>query len=294
MTRVAVIGLGGMGSRIAGRLLEAGHELVLWNRTHEKAAELVERGGTLAQTPADAARRADVVITMLADPEALHDVTQGPDGLVAGVSQESTVIEMSTVGPAAVSQLRSALPEEVGLLDAPVLGSLAEAGSGALHVFVGGPPALFEQWATLLAALGTPIHVGPLGAGAAAKLVANSTLFGTLGVLGEAIALADALGLERDVTFEVLDATPLAAQAERRREAIETDEFPARFPIRLARKDADLIAEAAAETGVELRINDAARSWLREADDASWRDRDYAALLAWILRQSGRRTMDSG
>jgi 3-hydroxyisobutyrate dehydrogenase-like beta-hydroxyacid dehydrogenase len=282
MSRVAVIGLGGMGSRIAGRLLEAGHELTVWNRTREKAAELVERSATLAETPADAARLAEVVITMLADPAALLDVTQGPDGLAAGVSQGSTVIEMSTVGPAAVSQLRSGLPDEVGLLDAPVLGSLAEVESGTLHVFVGGPPALFEQWEPLLSALGTPIHVGPLGAGAAAKLVANSTLLGTIGVLGEALALADALGLERSAAFEVLGTTALAAQAERRREGIEAGEFPPRFPLRLAHKDADLIAQAAAETGVDLRITEAAGSWLAEADEASWGDRDYASVLAWI------------
>jgi len=287
MSRVAVIGLGAMGSRIAGRLLDAGHELVVWNRTHERAAELVERGATLAETPADAARRPEVVITMLADPAALQEVTEGPQSVAAGVSQGSTVIEMSTVGRAAVLQLRSALPDEVGLLDAPVLGSLSEVESGSLHVFVGGPRTLFQRWAPLLSALGTPIHVGPLGAGAAAKLVANSTLFGTLGVLGEAIALADALGLERDAAFNALGATPLAAQAERRRKAIESGEFPPRFPIRLARKDADLIAEAAAEAGVDLRITEAARSWLSDADDASWRDRDYAALLAWILQQGG-------
>jgi 3-hydroxyisobutyrate dehydrogenase-like beta-hydroxyacid dehydrogenase len=290
MSRVAVIGLGGMGSRIAGRLLEAGNELVVWNRTREKATELVERGASLAETPAEAARRAEVVITMLADPAALQDVTEGPEGVAAGVSQGSTVIEMSTVGPATVSQLRSTLPDEVALLDAPVLGSLPEAESGSLHVFVGGPPELFEQWAPLLSALGTPIHVGPLGAGAAAKLVANSTLFGALGALGEALALADALGLERSAAFDVLAASPLAAQAERRREAIGSGEFPTRFPLHLARKDADLIAEAAAKTGVELRVTEAARSWLREAEDASWGERDYAAVLAWILNASGART----
>jgi 3-hydroxyisobutyrate dehydrogenase len=288
MSRVAVIGLGGMGSRIAGRLLEAGHELTVWNRTREKAAELVERGATLAETPADAARRAEVVITMLADPAALLDVTQGTDGLAAGVSHGSTVIEMSTVGPAAVSQLRSALPEEVGLLDAPVLGSLTEVESGSLHVFVGGPPPLFEQWEPLLSALGTPMHLGPLGAGAAAKLVANATLVGTIGMLGEALALAHALGLERAAAFDVLGTTSLASQAERRRKQIESGEFPPRFPMRLARKDADLIAQAAAESGLDLRITEAARSWLREADEASWRDRDYAALLAWIIEQPER------
>src|SRR5439155_5235215 len=128
----------------------------------------------------------------------------------------------------------------VELLDAPVLGSIAEAESGALHVFVGGPRELFERWADLLEVLGTVHHVGPLGAGAAAKLIANSTLFGTIGVLGEALALADALGLSRSAAFEVLAASPLAAQAERRREAVEADEYPPRFPIALAHKDAEL------------------------------------------------------
>jgi 3-hydroxyisobutyrate dehydrogenase-like beta-hydroxyacid dehydrogenase len=277
VSRVAVIGLGAMGSRIASRLLDAGHTLVVWNRTPDKAMPLVERGATLAETPADAARAVEVVITMVADPQALEDITPA-------LTEAATVIEMSTVGPAAIARLRSALPDEVELLDAPVLGSIAEAESGSLHVFVGGPPHLFERWQQLLSVLGTPHHVGALGAGAAAKLVANSTLFGTIGVLGEALALADALGIGRDATFEVLAATPIAAQAERRRPAIESGEFPPRFPIRLARKDADLVAEAAREKGVDLHLAEAAHSWLAEADAASWHDRDYSALIAWIAR----------
>jgi 3-hydroxyisobutyrate dehydrogenase-like beta-hydroxyacid dehydrogenase len=281
MSRVAVIGLGAMGSRIAARLLEAGHELVVWNRTPEKADGLVERGAVRAETPAAAADDSEAVITMVATPDALREVTEGAEGIAAGATDASTVIEMSTVGPAAVRRLRSALHDEVGLLDAPVLGSLSEVESGSLHIFVGGNPLLFALWAPLLADLGSPIHAGPLGSGAAAKLVANSTLFGTLGVLAEALALADALGLERDAAFDVLAATPLAAQAERRRHAVESGDFPARFPIRLARKDADLVVGA---SDAELRLAEAARSWLADADEASWGERDYAALLAWILR----------
>lgn len=126
------------------------------------------------------------------------------------------------------------------------------------------------------------MHVGPLGSGAAAKLVANTTLFGTLGVLGEAIALADGLGIARDVAFEVLSMTPLGAQAERRREPIESGEFPLRFALALALKDLDLIAEAATEAEVDVRTVEAARSWFAQADSEGWGDRDYAAILALI------------
>ena len=153
---------------------------------------------------------------------------------------------------------------------------------------MGGPASLVERWTPLLSALGSPVHVGPLGSGAAAKLVANSTLFGALGILGEALALADGLGLSREAAFEVLAATPLAAQAERRRVAIETGEYPARFSLSLARKDVDLILGAASAAGVDLRLVTAARTWLAEAEETGWGDRDYAAVLAWILEVASR------
>jgi 3-hydroxyisobutyrate dehydrogenase-like beta-hydroxyacid dehydrogenase len=286
VTTVAVVGLGGMGSRIARRLLDAGHRVVVWNRTPAKAAELVGLGARRAESPADAAREADAVITMLADPDALSAVVEGPNGIAAGVGESTTLIEMSTVGPAAVSRLASLLPPGTGLLDAPVLGSLLEVEAGSLTIFVGGPEPLVERWSPVLSALGTPLHVGPQGSGAAAKLVANLTLFGAVGALGEALALAQELGLSREATFNVLAASPLAGQAERRREAIETGEYPRRFPLSLGIKDLDLIAEAAAASGVDLRLAAAARSWLAEADEAGWGDRDYSEVLAWIL---GRR-----
>ncbi|TMK91641.1 MAG: NAD(P)-dependent oxidoreductase [Actinobacteria bacterium] len=196
MSTVAVVGLGAMGSRIARRLLDAGHELVVWNRTAEKAAPLVEAGAVAVASPAEAAERAEVVITMVANPAALREVTEGEAGVAAGMG-EATAIEMSTVGPDAVKRLASVLPEGVGLLDAPVLGSRAEADAGSLRIFVGGPKELAERWMSLLSVLGSPLHVGPLGSGAAAKLVANTTLVGTIGVLGEALALAEGLGLSR-------------------------------------------------------------------------------------------------
>jgi 3-hydroxyisobutyrate dehydrogenase/2-hydroxy-3-oxopropionate reductase len=167
--------------------------------------------------------------------------------------------------------------------DAPVLGSISEAEAGTLKIFVGGPSELVEHWTPLLSTLGSPTHVGPLGSGAAAKLVANYTLFGTLGVLGEAVALAQGLGLPRDMIFEVLAATPLASQAERRRAGIETGSFPARFPLALARKDADLINEAAAAFYVDLRLAQATAAWLAVAEGSGSGDRDYSAMLQAII-----------
>jgi 3-hydroxyisobutyrate dehydrogenase-like beta-hydroxyacid dehydrogenase len=283
VSRVAVLGLGAMGSRIARRLLDAGHELVVWNRTAEKANELVAAGATRAESPADAARRAEVVLTMLADPDAVRAVVEGQDGIAAGADDSTTVIQQSTVGPAAIASVREALPDAVGLLDAPVLGSLAEVEAGSLRIFVGGPEELVRRWLPLLSELGSPTHVGPLGSGAAAKLVANTTLFGTIGVLGEALALAEGLGLSRETAFEVLAATPVAAQAERRRPSIESRDYPPRFTLALAAKDAELVRQAAEAAGVDLRVAAAARSWLADAERAGLADQDYSVVLETIL-----------
>jgi 3-hydroxyisobutyrate dehydrogenase len=277
VARVAVIGLGEMGRRVARRLLDAGHELTVWNRTAAKAEPL---GVPVAASPAEAASQAKIVITMVADPPALQAVTEGPEGVAAGASQETTVIEMSTVGPAAIERLASVL--SAPLLDAPVLGSLAEAESGTLSIFVGGGREVFERHRELLAVLGNPLYLGPSGSGAAAKLVANSTLINVIGALGEALALAEALGLSREAALQVIGTTALREQAERRRPALESGEFPPRFPLRLARKDADLIAEQ----GLDLRLTEAARSWLAEAGDG---DQDYSSVLLTILERATRR-----
>lgn len=275
---------------MARRLVEAGHEVDLWNRTPDKAAPLEEAGARPAETPAEAAAGAEVVATMVADPAALVAVSEGPSGVAAGARPGAVVVEMSTVGPAAIRRLRDALPPEVGLVDAPVLGSLSEAEEGTLQVFVGGATDAFERVRPLLEDLGTPLHVGDLGAGAAAKLVANSTLFGSLAVLGEALALSDALGLDRATTFEVLAATPIAGQAERRRHSLETGEFPRRFALSLARKDAELVVEAATGAGAALPVAEAARAWLREAEKAGLGREDYSRVVEHVLR--ARETSD--
>lgn len=283
MTQVAVVGLGAMGGRFARRFLDAGHEVIVWNRTPEKAVELVERGAVLAKSPGDAARRAEVLVTVVSDPTALRDVTEGPDGIAAGADASTTVVEMSTVGPLAIRWLASALPPETGLLDAPVLGSLSEAEEGTLLVFAGGPRRLVKRWIPLFAELGTVIVAGPLGSGAAAKLVANATLVGSLTLLGETIALADRMGLSREVTMDVLGSTPLSLVAKRRRDQLETGTFPLRFRLALARKDAELIQETAAAAGVNARVLAAAAEWFAEAEEAGLGNQDYSTVLSRIV-----------
>jgi 3-hydroxyisobutyrate dehydrogenase-like beta-hydroxyacid dehydrogenase len=280
---VAVIGLGAMGSRIAGRLLDSGHEVVVWNRDPAKTAVPAEAGATASDSPAEAARTAEAVIITVSNPQALRDVTEGPSGVAAGASASTTVIQMSTVGTEATGRLASVLPPDAGLLDAPVLGSVTEAESGTLKIYAGGEEPLVARWTPLLDTLGAVIHVGSVGAGSAAKLVANAVLVGVIGVLGEALAVAQGLNLPREVAFDVLETTALADQARRRRPSLESGDYPPRFTLSLARKDADLILEAAASSGLNLRVTDAAHSWLEEAEAAGLGDEDYSAVLKKIL-----------
>jgi 3-hydroxyisobutyrate dehydrogenase-like beta-hydroxyacid dehydrogenase len=287
MAKVAVVGLGAMGSRIARRLLDSGHEVVVWNRNAARVTPLVEAGAVAAESPADATRQTEAVITMVSNPDALRDVTEGAEGVVEGLTLPTTLIQMSTVGTMATEQLASVLPAGVGLLDAPVLGSVNEAETGALKIYASGPQPLVEEWTPLLSNLGEVLYVGPVGAGSTAKLVANAVLVGVIGVLGEALAVAQGLDLPRKVAFEVLETTALADQAKRRRLSVESGEYPARFALSLARKDADLILEAAASFTLDLRVTDAAHAWLADAEAAGLGGEDYSAVLKQILKSAG-------
>jgi 3-hydroxyisobutyrate dehydrogenase-like beta-hydroxyacid dehydrogenase len=282
LTAVGFVGLGAMGSRMALRLLEAGNELTVWNRTAEKTRPLVQAGATAAPTPAEAASRSEILITMVSDPDALASVCRGEGGLYAGLGADALLVEMSTVGPAAVHEVAAGLPAGRRMLDAPVLGSLTEVDEGSLRIFSGGEREDVEAARPTLSALGDVLHVGPLGSGAAAKLVANLTLVGTLSLLGEAVALGEALGLDASVVFDTLSATPLGPQAERRRKALEAGTFERRFALELAAKDAELVSAAGADAGIELRVAEAARDWFALAENEGWGELDYSAVLAFM------------
>ena len=282
MTTLAVCGLGQMGAPAAGRLLDAGHQVVVWNRTEERARSLVEKGARVASSPADAATSAEAIFTVLATPAALEEVAFGDDGLAAGLGAGKTLIEMSTVGPEVVRDLARRFPRGVEVLDAPVLGSVPQATAGTLQIFVGGSKELLERWRPVLALLGRPVRFGPLGAGAAMKLVANATLGVLITGLAEALILADVEGLDQAQVLDALAQSPIGATVKSKRSNVESGTYAPNFKLSLAVKDLRLVTEAAQRAGVQLRLAPAAQAWLEAADDAGLGALDYSAVIAHV------------
>ena len=282
MTSIAFCGLGRMGLPMAGRLLDAGHDVTVWNRTADRAAPLVERGAKQAGSPAEAAASADVAVTMLTNSDALESVVFGDEGLASGLSAPATVVEMSTVGPDAVRELVSRLPDGVDVLDAPVLGSVPQATEGTLKIFVGGEKDVFERCRPVLEAMGSPRFLGPLGSGAAMKLVANSTLGALMCGLAEALALADALGLDETAVLDILSESAIGATTKSKRKFVESGEYPANFKLALAAKDLGLVTDAADRAGLELHLSPAARAWLERAVAEGYGDLDYSSVIATV------------
>ena len=282
MTKLAFLGLGQMGAPMAARLLSAGHELTVWNRTPDRAEPLEAQGAAVAATPAAAVAGAEAAITMLADPAALETVAVGSDGFVPVLSQGSAWIEMSTVGPATILRMAAQLPEAVDMLDAPVRGSVGAATEGTLRIVVGGPEAAFERWGPVLAAMGEPTRMGPLGAGAAAKLVNNLAGIASVVVLAEALALADRLGLDRAGALDMLATSPAGSVVQNLRQRIEAGDFAPHFKSVLAAKDLSLADAAAEENGLHLRVAPAARSWFEDASAAGFGDRDWSIVTEFV------------
>ena len=158
---------------MAARLIDAGHAMTVWNRMRSRA-EAVEGAARIADSPADAARDVEAVITMLATPDALFEVLFGPDGVTSRIAPGTALIEMSTIGPDHLAEIGGRLPEGVELIDVPVLGSVSNAVDGTLKLFLGGREEAFARWRDVLSPIGTPVHLGSRGAGTAMKLVANS------------------------------------------------------------------------------------------------------------------------
>lgn len=242
MSKVAWLGLGQMGAPMAARVLDAGHEVTVWNRSEDKGGELVEKGARRASSPADAMSQSEIAITMLASPAALDEVLFG-EAEAARALEGKTLVEMSTVGPDCILETAAKLPESTELLDAPVLGSVAQATDGSLKILVGGSRESFDGHRALLEALGTPTYFGPQGAGAAMKLVANSTLGALTTALGEALGLADALGLDQGTVMDALAESPIGPALTRKRGLIESERYPPSFKLELAVKDLGLVLD---------------------------------------------------
>ncbi len=287
MAKIGFLGTGSMGRPMAARLLGAGHDVTVWNRTPERARPLEQAGATVAGTPAEAARGAEFVFTMLADGAAVDDVLFGQDGAAAVMSPGTLVVEMSTIGPAGVRRIREGLPVEVDLIDAPVMGSTLRAEAGELVIVAGGSEDAFQRARELLEVLGHPRRVGELGAAAALKLVMNSTLGPMLVAIGEGLALGRALGLDEGTVLDAMEAGYLAPLVKLKRQMIETGQFPAQFKLSLAAKDFGLAADAARGAGVVLRGLELSRRLLDQATAAGLGDQDYAALIAFLDDRAG-------
>jgi 3-hydroxyisobutyrate dehydrogenase len=266
MPAIAFLGLGHMGSPMAHRLVAAGLDVVVWNRTAARAEPLAAAGARVAPTPAQAADGADVVITMLSDPAAVESVLFGQDGVLATLGS-GRLVEMSTIGPDAVRGIAARLPSGVGLVDAPVMGSVGAAEAGKLRVFAGGEPTDLEVVAPILEHLGSVVRCGGVGSGAAIKLVGNTALVAGLTLLGETLTLADSLGVPRELALDVLGAGPLSATLQRAR---ATSGF---FTVELAAKDLGLAAGV-----TSLPVAAAALEVVREA--AAARGKADVAVLA--------------
>jgi 3-hydroxyisobutyrate dehydrogenase-like beta-hydroxyacid dehydrogenase len=286
MSPVGIVGVGAMGSGFAERLLARGHRVCVWNRTRAALDPLVALGAAAAQSPAEVAAASDFVITIVSDPVALRAVSEGAQGIAAGAHPGLIAVEMSTVGPDAIRALRESLPASSALLDAPVHGPPAAARAGSLAIFVGGDADVLGQARPVLELLGSVLHIGPLGSAAGAKLIVQTTLVGTLALLGEALALAEAFSVPREVMFDVLAQTPLASQAQRRRPMIDSGDYSASFRLSLARKDMDLVAENAQRAGLHLRLDEAGRSWLLDAEHDGRGHQDYTAIIATIQERA--------
>ncbi|MER7441322.1 NAD(P)-dependent oxidoreductase [Micromonospora avicenniae] len=267
MLKVAVLGTGRMGAAIAHRLLASGHSLTVWNRTAARTEPLRRTGVTVAGSPADAVAGVDVTLTSLADPAAVDTVLFGPGGAAAALAPGTCLVEMSTIGPAAVRALVDRLPEGVSIVDAPVAGSVTAAASGRLRVYAGGPAVAVEHVRPLLEALGTVRHLGPVGSGAAAKLVLNAALLIGVAGVADALAVARSVGVDREVALDLLGSGPLGAALAR---ATTAD---ADFPVALAEKDLGLVLDELA--GADAPLVRAARAALATAPDPT---ADIAAL----------------
>src|SRR5256712_13516181 len=232
MSKIAFLGLGQMGTPMAMRLVAAGHDVRVGNRDPERPAAPSQRGGSVAVSPSDAAAGVEFAITMLATPEAVHEVLFGPSGLAETLGRGQILIEMSTIGPEAFRSVAVRLPEGVGAVDAPVRGSVPEATSGHLHIFVGATNHDFERVRPILESLGDVRHIGAPGSGAAMKLAVNATLGASMVAFGEALALAASLSLDRTAVLDVLAESPIGPSVRAKRANVEAGRYPPSFTLR--------------------------------------------------------------
>jgi 3-hydroxyisobutyrate dehydrogenase len=281
LQRVAVLGTGIMGSAMARNLAKAGFEVRAWNRTRDKAAPLAEDGIEVADSAADAVDGADAVITMLADADAVREVTLGDGGVLAALPPEAVWIQTSTIGVAATEELASgATARDVAFVDAPVLGTKQPAEAGELLVLASGPDRALDRSQPVFDAVGVrTLRLGPVGTGTRLKLVLNSWLLAITAGLAETIALAERLEVDPRRFLEAIEGGPVGVPyAKLKGEMMISGEFPPAFPLYLAAKDARIVLEAADAASAEMPLAQAIERRFGEAIRKGHGDEDMAAV----------------
>jgi 2-hydroxy-3-oxopropionate reductase len=283
--RVGFIGLGVMGAPMARNLVAAGHEVVVYNRSPGPREALVAAGARAVETPADVARAAPVVITMLSDDRAVRDVVLGDGGVLDAAAPGSLLIDASTVTPALARELAErASQRDVAVLDAPVSGGDAGARDGTLSIMVGGEAADVERARPLLEALGSSIvHVGPAGAGQVVKSCNQLLIAITIAAVGEALVLGSKLGVAPDTILDVLSRGTAGNRVmEVKRRNLLEHAFAPGFRVDLHHKDLDIALRGAGEAGVPLALTALVQQMFNELRAQGRGAEDHTALLAVV------------
>lgn len=291
MTAVAFLGTGRMGAPMAANLARAGFDLRLYNRTRSKAEAVAGAVGcAVADTPAEAARGADAVITMLAGVGPLLEVYRGADGVLADLGDGAVCVDMGTTGPAGVAQLVELIGSTATVVDAPVSGSTDAAESAGLTLMVGGPEDAVARVRTLLEAMaGTIYHMGDTGTGSVVKLAVNSIIFSLGNAIAEALVLAERAGIDRAAVYEVFENSAVAAPmvAYRHEAFLHPEQTAPMFALALAQKDLRLIIDLAQDVGVHTPQARANLKMVDEAVAAGYGDHDMADVALHLRDRAG-------
>ena len=284
--RIGLIGLGLMGRPMGMNLLKAGHPLTVWNRTSERAKELVAEGAKLVKTPREVAEASDVLLTMVTDPPALESVFWGHegknDGALGGLKAGSTYIDSSTVSPALAKRIAETCKERrVKFLDAPVTGGDWGAREGNLVFMIGGEAETLREMEPILRVMGKKwFHLGPNGAGQTIKLAMNAILALQVGAMAEALALVERAGLSGGQLVEVMQASMARSGVlDVKSPLMLNGDYKPSFPLRLMHKDLGLALDLANQLGVALPATAAAREMYNYVKGEAKEDLDYSAVM---------------
>jgi 3-hydroxyisobutyrate dehydrogenase-like beta-hydroxyacid dehydrogenase len=290
MANLGFVGLGVMGSRMAKRLLDAGHTVTGYNRTKSKAQWLLDAGMKWADTPRAVAQSAEIIFSMVTNTEALKAVTSGPDGILAGLGRGKVYIDMSTVSPAASREIASQVAAKgAQMLDAPVSGSVSTLEEGKLSIMVGGDRTACERARPILEAIGPKVtYVGGNGLAVSMKIATNLSLAVQMLAFSEGVLLAEKSGIARETAVEVLLNSVIASPMVKYRGPFVLkmpDE--AWFDVNMMQKDLLLALEMGRGLDVPLPTTAITNEMLTAARGMGLEKKDFAVLFEVLARMAG-------